>query len=478
MNTAATLVDVEDVAVIYGRQSKDKRKSIDEQIDESRDAIDENGWRFGGIYSDGSSASRFATKNRPDWDRLLADLSAGRFGVLILWEPSRGDRRLSTWAAMLELCADRGVRIYVVSHERLYDPRNGRDWKALAEDGTDSAYESEKTSKRSKRNTDALAKKGRPHGMVAYGYRRARVFDDAGRLIDSRDEIVPEQAELIRETARRLLAGESMRSIVKSLNERGELSPKGKPWESTTLRQIMLRDRNAGLRRHRGKVVGKAAWEPIYDEGTHDRVVALLTDPARLMSKGAPRRHLLSGIARCGECEGPMRATPQTVYRGKTLRPKYQCKQCLRVACIQENVDDVVTAAVLDRLRDPASLRALATGRPERAVELRKLIDDAAAQMDRAVDKMMDGTWSESQVDRLNARLMPQVEAWRSELTTCAPRDGLLDLMGVDADANWDAAPLDVKRMAIDLLMDVKVLKSGPGVRFTPERIAITPKNR
>ena len=38
------------------------------------------------------SASRFATRERKDWARLLADLAAGRFGVLMLWEASRGDR--------------------------------------------------------------------------------------------------------------------------------------------------------------------------------------------------------------------------------------------------------------------------------------------------------------------------------------------------------------------------------------------------
>ena len=63
-------------------------------------------------------------------------------------------------------------------------PRGGRDH---------SAYESEKTSLRSKRATDAMARSGRPHGMVAYGYKRTRVFDDAGRMVDSRDVLVPEQ---------------------------------------------------------------------------------------------------------------------------------------------------------------------------------------------------------------------------------------------------------------------------------------------
>ncbi len=462
------------IAAIYARQSHGKTASITQQIDESRAAAEEEGWPVVTVFQDGSSASRFSTKSRAGWEQLLTDLDARRFGVLVLWESSRGDRRLSTWAAMLELARDRDVRIYVVTHERLYDLNNARDWKALAEDGTDSAYESEKTSLRSRRNTAALAKSGRPHGMVAYGYKRVRQFDDRGRMVDSRDELVEEEAALIRDAARRLLRGESMRSIVKSFNEQGRPSPKGKEWSSTQLRQVMLRDRNAGLRTHRGVVVGKAAWDPIYDQGTHDRVVATLTDPTRLVGqsdKGATRKHLLSGLALCGRCGGPMRATPGTVHRGKTIAPRYQCKGCMKVARKQDLVDELVEGAAVLRLQEPDTLRALASGQPERAAELTKLIADAAAQLDRAVDKLADGVWTEAQVDRLNARLLPQIETWRTERAGCAPHDGLLDLIGEDARSRWDDAPLDMKRVALSLLMRVTVLPAGPGKRFDPDAV-------
>jgi site-specific DNA recombinase len=67
-------------------------------------------------------------------------------GVLWLWESSRGDRKLSSWAAMLETCREHKVGIYVVTHRRLYDMVNGREWKTLAEDRVDSQAESDKTS--------------------------------------------------------------------------------------------------------------------------------------------------------------------------------------------------------------------------------------------------------------------------------------------------------------------------------------------
>lgn len=475
------VADLAEVAVIYARQSKDKRTSIDQQITVARTVTDDNGWTLGGVYSDGVSASRFATKGRADWTRLLGDLRANRFGVLILWETSRGDRDLPSWVTLLAECRERGVLIYVVTAERLYDCRIARDWKTLVEDGTDSAYESEKTSMRSKRNTDALAKAGRPHGMVAYGYKRVRTFDEAGRMVDSRDELLEEQADVIRETARRLFAGESLRSITKSLNERGVPSPKGGAWSSTQLRQVMLRDRNAGLRRHRGKVIGKAAWPPVYDEGTHDRVVARLTDPTRTIgesNKGATRKHLLSGLARCGRCGGPMRATPGTVHRGKTMPPRYQCADCLRVARKKSSLDQVVETLIVARLKQPDALRALAIGDPGRAEELTKLIADAEAQMARAVDKQLAGTWTEAQVDRLNAGLIPKIDTWKTERASCAPQEGLLDLLGPEAERRWAEAPLDVKRAVVDLLMTLTVLPSGSGRRFNPENVVFLEEGR
>ncbi|MQA27708.1 MAG: recombinase family protein, partial [Micromonosporaceae bacterium] len=87
-------------AGIYARVSKDKRKrqrgrSVGEQETEARAACERRRWTVAEIYKDEDrSASRFAKKERPDWERLLADLDAGQLDVLVIWEPSRGDRTL------------------------------------------------------------------------------------------------------------------------------------------------------------------------------------------------------------------------------------------------------------------------------------------------------------------------------------------------------------------------------------------------
>ncbi len=142
MNTTSTLTVRE-----YLRVSLDKsgrQRSNDEQHDDNQRAADEHGWKLGKPYRDTGSASRYASKRRDDFDRLVADLEGDRFGaqVLILWESSRGSRRLSQWALFLELLEERGVAVHVTSHGRTYDLTKPRDRRTLQEDGTDAEYES------------------------------------------------------------------------------------------------------------------------------------------------------------------------------------------------------------------------------------------------------------------------------------------------------------------------------------------------
>ncbi|HEU5416821.1 MAG TPA: recombinase family protein, partial [Streptosporangiaceae bacterium] len=121
------------VAREYLRVSQDRSgraKSNDEQHADNEQKLAAHGIELTGpAYSDLRSASRYAAKDRGDFPRLLADLEAGRFGadVLALWEPSRGSRKVSEWCSLIEACEAAGVRIFVTTHGRLYDPANGRD---------------------------------------------------------------------------------------------------------------------------------------------------------------------------------------------------------------------------------------------------------------------------------------------------------------------------------------------------------------
>ncbi|HEX2297580.1 MAG TPA: recombinase family protein, partial [Pseudonocardiaceae bacterium] len=123
-----------------------RARSLAEQHADHQRTASEHGWILGpDSYRDASiSASRYSRKARDGFDRLIADLDADRFGaqMLMLWESSRGSRRVGEWVNMLDLCEQRGIRIHVFTHNRNYDPANGRDCRSLLEDAVDSEYES------------------------------------------------------------------------------------------------------------------------------------------------------------------------------------------------------------------------------------------------------------------------------------------------------------------------------------------------
>ena len=462
------------LAAIYDRVSKDAKRrsrSVEQQETENRAACDAHGWPVAGVYTDNDrSASRFAAKARPDWLRLVADLDAGRFHVLVMWEPSRGSRDLEVWAALLRVCRERGVSIYVTSHQRMYDPGNARDWRSLAEDAVDSAYESEKTSTRILRDMRARAQEGKPHGFVAYGWTREFLHGADGRVIGSRDVIDGDAAAVIREATKRVIRGESLRSIATDLNTRGVPSPRGKRWDSVILRQVLLRERNAGRRVHRGEVVGKGTWEPIVSEDRFDTLRGILTDESRIRNHGVTvSKYLLSGLARCGRpgCDGRMRA----IVHEPSRTDVYVCVRCHKVRRRRQPVDELVTAVTVARLAMPDVVAALAT-----AVDTSELVerrDALRARLDLAADDYADGKIDNRQLQRITGKLAPQIAAAEAEIRAASSTPDLLDLARPDIAKLWAGVPLERRRAVIDTLMTVTIMPVGSGARWDPSSVRI-----
>jgi site-specific DNA recombinase len=459
-------------AAIYARISKDDGTALGvaRQIEDCTREASRRGWTVRQTFTD-NDVSASDGKPRPEFQRMMAEVDAGRLKAIVVWDADRLSRSPRENEDLIDRAERHGLQLANVGGDMDLSTVTGRLTFRIK--GSVAKAEVEQQSRRLKRKFDERATHGLPHGKVAFGYRREVVYDNAGRRISSHDVLDPAQADVVREAARRLLAGQTLRSVVKYFNDAGVTSPGGKPWSATTMRQVLLRDRNAGRRRHRGADVGLAAWEPIYDEGTHRRVVALLTDPDRRMNRGAAVKHLLSGLARCGLCSGEMRVTTGTVYRGKPVPSKYQCRQCLRVARKQSLVDDVVNQVVVAKLSQPDAVSALATGRPERAAELMGQLQEAEARLEVAADGFAEGTLNGEQLRRISAKLQPKITAWKTELTTCAPRHGMLELVGPDAGALWARAPIDVRRLVIDTLMSVTIMPSGSGIPFDPSHVKI-----
>lgn len=485
-------------AAIYNRVSKDRRRnerSVTDQDDANREVCADEGWSVAETYTDNDrSASRFATKAREDWPRLLADLHDGQFDVLVLWESSRGDRKLAMWAALLDACRDLGTLIHITSHERTYDVRKPRDWKALAEEGVDAAYESEKTRLRVLRTTKSVADSGMPHGKLLYGYRREydkgtgallrQVVDDRPHAAIEGGCVVAQVGPLrvewftspgiIRECAQRVVEGGTLYEIAQDLNRRGIPTPRrsGRGWHPNQVKEQVTNAGYAGRRIHQGKDVGEAKWDAILDAEVFNACVAKLNDPARKNQRDTTIKHLLSGIATCGVCSAPMRVVKNRgALAYSCFRKSPQVGPSFHVSRLQRRLEEWIEDVLINWLArdDAASIWAADEVDGAEAARLEREAADEQARLDVFYDQAAEGDLTPDGLKRIVAKMAPKIEQLQGRARALRKsRLPLIDQL-VDPDpevvrAHWEALTMVQKREVLRALADrIEVLPAGRG---------------
>ncbi|HEX6498704.1 MAG TPA: recombinase family protein [Micromonosporaceae bacterium] len=455
-------------AGIYARNSKDKSRSVAEQEAENRRACQRHGWQVAVAYSDGESASRFASRQRENWSRLLADLAAHRFDVLVLWEPSRGDRDPETWFPLLGRCRDGGVKLYITSHDRLYDPQNPRDWRSLAEDGIDSAYESEKMSMRLRRAHAALAAAGRPSGHVPYGYLR-RYHPVTRTLVEQEPD--PATAPIVREVITAVGEGVPISVLTERLNQRGVPAPGGGRWDRKAVRRLAVNPVYFGKRRHRG-VLHDAVWPALITDDVWYAAQRVLTDPARRTTRPGRARHLLTGIATCAVCASVLGA-----HGGK-----YACQRFGCVTVKESAVDELIVDRIVDRLSQPDMREAfsLVAGSDAEVTAARAEVAELRARLDAAADQYAAGQISAATLARVEAQLTPRIDEAQRRAVRAATPPTLRVLLDPDVGIRqaWDRLHMGARREVVRTLLTAIVVRpaarrGGNGARFDPGRVEV-----
>ena len=414
-------------------------------------------------YRDESiSASRYSRKARGGFEALIQDLEHGQFSaqVLMIWESSRGSRRVGEWVSLLELCEQRSVNIFVTTHGRVYDPGNGRDRRSLLEDAVDSEYESAKISARARRAAAANAVAGRPHGRVPYGYRR--VFDPhTRRLIAQEPE--PDEAEVVAELYRRLIQGHSLKSIARDFPQRGLCTRSGVGWTAQHLRSLAIKPLYTGLRSHMpGRRGGdrmvdldnlyECQWPPLVSRADWFAVQRLLRAPERKTTRPGRAKHLLSLIGCCGVCLGSL----NVAYRehGDSL---YVCrtKGCVRIT--QADLDTLAEQIMLDYLARPDvidTLRANDDGDNELS-QIRDQLAAVRARHEQLADAVAAGSVSVATLIRAEPAMLAEIttlEARERKLSTPSALRGLIE-PGADVAQRWQAAPMSTRREVARVLL-------------------------
>lgn len=432
------------------------------QLEDCRKLAADRGWTVADEYVD-NDVSAYSGKRRPEYERMLADVRDGLRDAVIVYNMDRLTRRPIELEEFTAVCEAAGLRQVVTATS---DVDLGTDDGLFMARITAAvaAKESARKSARVRRKMQQNAELGLPGGGAnrPYGYEADKVA------------INPAEAQVVREIVARYIAGESARAIAEDLKEREVPTSTGVEWRSTTIRGILLSPRIAGLRAHRGEIVGQAVWDPIITVEQRQQVLNVMQQK-QAAGRRAPRRYLLSGMLRCGKCDGKLFSAARVNERRYVCASGPDHRGCGGIMVNATRVEEWLTAAVLYRLDTP-DMEAVLTD--QHAHDDR--YTDLAAQRERLEARMRElaAMFSEGEISRLEWKAardpleaqLTGVDQQLSRLSTTITLDRLVG-QGEALRAGWEQMTLERQAAIIRAVLDYATILPATGNRFDPGRV-------
>ncbi|MEQ7124721.1 recombinase family protein [Actinopolymorpha sp. B11F2] len=454
--------------IVYTRISRDDTGAglgVARQREDCETLAAARGWRTVDTIVD-NDMSAAGKRQRPGFERLMAAVEAGQVDAVVAWSFDRLTRNARDRLRMVEAGKSRGLIVALVRGSDLdMSTPAGRLTAGVL--GEVAQHEIDQKADRQRRAARQAASQGRrTGGRRVFGY-------DA--------DMTPRQveADAVRDGYEALLAGASLGAIARDWRGRGLTTPQtrrgayaGEPgrWTPQVVSRTLRKPAYAGLRPFDGDLIA-AAWPSLVTEDVWRAAQAVLTDPGR-RTGGGGQRFLLTGIALCGVDGCGLTVHCGGGYASRRNYRTYRCRSMGHVARKADPIDEFVGAVVVARMsrRDAADL-LVDHDRPD-VDRMRGEADNLRRRIDAlAVDLEID----ERTLARRDRALRERLAVVEAELADAGRVDVLGALVGVDdVAAAWDGLDLDRRRAVVDLLLTVRLLPVGRGVRtFRPESVGI-----
>jgi site-specific DNA recombinase len=447
------------IAAIYARKStdqsgvSDEQRSVARQVEHARAYAARKGWRVADehVYvDDGISGAEFA--NRPGFLRLMNALKPqAPFQALVMSEESRLGREAIETAYALKQLVQAGVRVffYLEDRERTLDSPTDKIMLSL----TAFADELEREKAR-QRTYDAMQRKARAGhvtGGACFGYRNVDVLGVGGTRSHVTRQIDEEQAAIIRRIFDLCAAGHGVKAIAKILNAAGAPSPRAQrgrsnTWAPTSVREVLFRSAyrgeivwnqtrkrdSWGLKRQRARderewmripapalrIISEDAWQAAHARLAAARALYLRGTSGQAFGRpslGSPSPYLLTNLAACGCCGGPLKV--RTRSHGRLRAKFYGCAGYHdrgRTVCTNQHdvpmsdADAIVLEALLDEVLTPDILREAVDGaldlvRTDARDGRREQLETELAKLERERDRMVAAIAAGGELDSLVA---------------------------------------------------------------------------
>jgi len=325
-------------AVIYARfsSSAQREASIEQQISICRTFAAREGYNIVQTYSDRALTGR--TDRRPQFLQMIRDARQGAFQAVLVYALDRFSRDKYDSARYKHELRDCGVRV-VSATEPISDQPSGILIESVFE-GLAQYYSAE-LSQKIRRGNEDNAKKCLAGGQMPLGYRRGA---------DGRYEIVPEEAEIVKEIFSRVAAGDTYAEICRDLNARGIKTKHGGTWNRSSFKTILLNQRYIGT------YVSKYHMQEDAIPAIVDKDLFYKVQTAS-HTKSGPRRtsdgiYSLTGKLYCGRCGSSFVGVSGTSKTGKKCF-YYTCSghrahKCEQPSFPRQKLESAICRAIWD----------------------------------------------------------------------------------------------------------------------------------
>jgi len=415
------------------------------------------------------SASTRTRKIRKQYQQMLKDAKAGNFKVIAACTTGRLTRKPREVEGQIELAEQHGIS-YMYDRSPVFDLNTAYGRLVARQFAAWDAGEAEIISERVTRARLQQAKEGRfGGGRRRFGWGMPLLDPKTGEVVIDHDQMVDFEIDEIKKMGAYLLAGKSMRYVIRDLTDRGVETAGGGKWTAIAVRDIMLRPALAGMVKYRGEILegAKVSWEPIIPVEQWKALRAMLKDPRRKTTTGNTPKWLLSHVAVCGSpvCEGKgnrLRVTgmPSGGNTGRTY-PSYRCIEVAHCNMRADKLDAEVEHIIIERLSRPDAINLV-----EQVDEidikflasegnaLRAHLEEAKGAYKRRLLTLADLI---EVTEDVNLKLA-DIERRLAEATSLDPLAGLIGRP--DVAERWNELDLGQKKAIINSLMTITILPS------------------
>ena len=272
-----------------------------------------------GVYADDGVSGTIPLHERTEGRRLLEDAREGKFQTVLLYRLDRLGRSLLVIVEAHDRLQNAGVALRSATEPIDTSTPSGRlIFQMLA---SFAEYERETIRERTRAGLHRAFRGGRHFGVAPYGYRA----DEDGLL-----QIVPEEADTVREIVANVAGGSTLYAETKRLNDLGvptpgwryggrEKRPGSRLWSVTTVSNIVRQTAYSGIHEVKvngGKDVIEQVVPAVIEPKLQERAKTTLAENKRYPERDNDRKYLLRGLVKCAVCGYACTGHPAT-RRGK-----------------------------------------------------------------------------------------------------------------------------------------------------------------